>query len=299
MDSFHPDISNALSIREREVVNLSNLPTPPQRPVSHRIICRIFSHRGFNPKQLINFFTTHWKGRFEVTISTYEKDSFMITFGCEGDLRRVLSKEPWHFHNKHMILCTPTNLLNAPLESYTTTPFWVQVLQLPFLSKSELLARVIGNLIGSFIEVHEDSLYEGWGPFLRIRVGIDVSKPILRGQTVTWMSDELWLDYRYERLPDFCYECGIIGHVVDKCPTCLEKLDDGKEPGLPYGPWLEGSPLPKSNYDRYRQDFSKAGPCPFITRLSRNTISHIIPHPKPLPASPSGHFTRKRKSCDD
>uniref|UniRef100_A0A803Q084 Reverse transcriptase domain-containing protein n=1 Tax=Cannabis sativa TaxID=3483 RepID=A0A803Q084_CANSA len=138
MDSFHPDISNALSIREREVVNLSNLPTPPQRPVSHQIIYKIFSHKGFNPKQLINFFTTHWKGRFEVTISTYEKDSFMITFGCEG------------------------------------------------------------------------------------------------------------------------------------------------------------SPLPKSNYDRYRQDFSKAGPCPFITRLARNTISPIIPHPKPFPALPLQATSREK-----
>uniref|UniRef100_A0A803Q9W4 Reverse transcriptase domain-containing protein n=1 Tax=Cannabis sativa TaxID=3483 RepID=A0A803Q9W4_CANSA len=298
MDTFNPDISRALSNWEREVVNLSNLPRPPTRPVSHRIICRIFSHRGFNPKQFTNFLTTQWKGRFEVTISTYEENSFMITFGCEGDLMRVLSKEPWHFHNQHMILCTPTVLSNAPLGSYTITPFLGSSVPMPFLSKSEYLAKVIGNLLGTYIDVHEDSLNEGlgWGPFLRIRIGIDVSQPILRGQTVTfpWMSDELWLDYRYERLPDFFYECGIIGHVFDKCPSFLEKLDEGKEPDLPYGPWLEGSPLPKSNYDRYRQDFSKAGPWPFITRLARNTISPIINHPKPFPALPPLATSREK-----
>uniref|UniRef100_A0A803QDE9 CCHC-type domain-containing protein n=1 Tax=Cannabis sativa TaxID=3483 RepID=A0A803QDE9_CANSA len=110
------------------------------------------------------------------------------------------------------------------------------------------------------IRIHDDALNEGWGPFLRIRVGIDVSKPLLHGQTVTfpWMDDELWLDYRYERLLDFCYECGIIGHVFDKCPSFLEKLDEGKELNLTYGPWLEESSLPRSSYDRYRQDFSKA-----------------------------------------
>uniref|UniRef100_A0A803PAK3 CCHC-type domain-containing protein n=1 Tax=Cannabis sativa TaxID=3483 RepID=A0A803PAK3_CANSA len=187
--------------------------------------------------------------------------------------------------------------------TYPTSPFLLHALYptvsfvgLPFLSKSESLAKVLGNLIGTFLEVYEDSLNEGWGPFLRICVGIDVSKPLLRGQTVTfpWMNDELWLDYRYERLPDFCYECGIIGHVFDKCSEFLEEIDDGKDPDLPYGPWMEGSPLPRSNYDRYRQDFSKSGPWPFITRLARNTISPIISHPQPFPALPS-HITSREK----
>uniref|UniRef100_A0A803PC16 Reverse transcriptase domain-containing protein n=1 Tax=Cannabis sativa TaxID=3483 RepID=A0A803PC16_CANSA len=296
MDSFHPDLSHALSVREREVYNLSNITIPPPRSVSHRILCRVFSKRSFNPKQLTNLISTQWKGRFEVSVSSYENDSYMITFGCEGDLRGVLSKEPWHLHNQHLILCTPSVLQNAPFNSYTITPFWIQVYRLPFLSKSKSLAKVLRNLIGTFLEVYEDSLNEGWGPFLRIRVGIDVSKPLLRGQTVTfpWMNDELWLDYRYERLPDFCYECGIIGHVFDKCSEFLEKIDDGKDPDLPYGPWMEGSPLPRSNYDRYRQDFSKSGPWPFITRLARNTISPIISHPQPFPALPS-HITSREK----
>ncbi|KAF4372141.1 hypothetical protein F8388_000357 [Cannabis sativa] len=133
-------------------------------------------------------------GRFAVAISDYDAstDSYTVSFGCEGDLKRVLAKEPWNFHNLHMIL----------------------LFRLPFLSKTEALAKILGNMIGKFLEVFEDSLNEGWGPFLRMRVEIDVSKPLLRGQLVTfpWMNDELWIDYRYERLPDFCYECGIIGH---------------------------------------------------------------------------------------
>uniref|UniRef100_A0A803P0U8 Zinc knuckle CX2CX4HX4C domain-containing protein n=1 Tax=Cannabis sativa TaxID=3483 RepID=A0A803P0U8_CANSA len=289
MDNFIPTMSSALSVREKEVINLSGLNTPPPRPIVHRLLCRIFSKRGYNPKQFKNFIISQWLGRFEVSISDYDSntDSYTVSFGCEGDLRRVLSKEPWHFHNQHMILCPPSVLQNASMDSYTITPFWIQVYRLPFLSKSEALAKILGNMVGTFLEVHEDSLNEGWGPFLRMRVGIDVSKPLLRGQLVSfpWMANEMWLDYRYERLPDFYYECGIIGHVFDKCPSFLEKLDEGLHPDLPYGPWMEGSSLPKSSYDKYRQDFSKEGPWPFITRLARNTINPIINHPR-LPATP-------------
>uniref|UniRef100_A0A803NSM2 CCHC-type domain-containing protein n=1 Tax=Cannabis sativa TaxID=3483 RepID=A0A803NSM2_CANSA len=142
-----------------------------------------------------------------------------------------------------MILCLPSILQNTPFNSVTITPFWVQVFRLPFLSKSESLARVIGNLIGTFLEMI----------------------------TFSWMVDELWLEYRYERLLDFCYECGVVGHVFDKCPIFLEKLDEGREPDLPYGPWMEGSALLKSSYDCYRHDFSKADPyCPTAATYSLN-----------------------------
>uniref|UniRef100_A0A803P930 DUF4283 domain-containing protein n=1 Tax=Cannabis sativa TaxID=3483 RepID=A0A803P930_CANSA len=178
MESFHPDILSALTTREKEVFNISNVAAPTPRPAVHRLFCRIFSKKDYNPKQLKIFIAKHWQGRFAVDISNYECESLRITFDCEGDLRRVLSKEPWHFHNLHMILCLPSALENATIESVIITPFWVQVFRLPFLSKSEGLAKVIGNLIGTFVKVLEDSLNEGSCHFLRIRVEIDVFKPL-------------------------------------------------------------------------------------------------------------------------
>uniref|UniRef100_A0A803QIP5 DUF4283 domain-containing protein n=1 Tax=Cannabis sativa TaxID=3483 RepID=A0A803QIP5_CANSA len=245
MDSFHPDISKALSVREREVINLTNIAAPPPRPTTHRLICKVFSCKGYNPKQFNNFIITNWKGRFDVTISNYEFDSYMVSFGCKGDLKRVLSKEPWQFHNRHMILCLSSNLQNASMDSYTTIPFWIQV---------------------------------------------------FRGQTVTfpWMFDELWLEYRYERLSNFSNECGIIGHVFDKYSQFLVKLDEGEESDLPYGPWMEGSALPNAGYNRYRQDFSIAGPWPFIMRLARNTITPIISHSRQPPVLPPSITNREK-----
>ncbi|KAF4357456.1 hypothetical protein G4B88_008644 [Cannabis sativa] len=112
--------------------------------------------------------------------------------------------------------------------------------------------------------------------------------------TFPWIKDELWLYFRYERLLDFCYECGVIGLVYDKCNVYLEKLDEGIDSDLGYGPWMEGSPSPKSPYDRYRQDFSKAGPWPFVTRLVRNTISPIIQHLRKPPLLPSLPIDREK-----
>uniref|UniRef100_A0A803PXI7 Uncharacterized protein n=1 Tax=Cannabis sativa TaxID=3483 RepID=A0A803PXI7_CANSA len=54
------------------------------------------------------------------------------------------------------------------------------VYKLPFLSKTKGLTKALGDIIGEFLEVYIDSLNKGWGPFSRIRVKLDVTKPLRR-----------------------------------------------------------------------------------------------------------------------
>ncbi|KAF4360040.1 hypothetical protein F8388_021326 [Cannabis sativa] len=100
MESFFSDVSNSLTEREKSVVSISNISVPTFNVSNFRLLCRIYSNRGYNPKQLKIFILKPWIGRFQVTISDYETNSYMVTFGCECDMKRVLFKEPWHFHNQ-------------------------------------------------------------------------------------------------------------------------------------------------------------------------------------------------------
>ena len=49
--------------------------------------------------------------------------------------------------------------------------------------------------------------------FMRVWVAMDISKPLYRGRCVTWNqgSDE-WNAFKYERLPNLCYWCGLMSH---------------------------------------------------------------------------------------
>ncbi|KAF4353365.1 hypothetical protein F8388_016548 [Cannabis sativa] len=138
--------------------------------------------------------------------------------------------------------------------------------------------RMPSNLLGTYVDVHEDSLNEGWGPFLRFRAILDISKPLLRGEMVKLKDslDEFWLEFRYERLPEFCFECGTIGHPFESCHKFLEQIYNGNDPSLEYGPAMIGSPLPDSGYDRYRTDFFKGGAWPLMTRLAKNSFTAAI-----------------------
>ena len=54
--------------------------------------------------------------------------------------------------------------------------------------------------------------------FLRIRVEVPINKPLCRGGYVkNEEGGRYWVDFRYERLPNFCYIYGLLGHDEKHC----------------------------------------------------------------------------------
>lgn len=50
----------------------------------------------------------------------------------------------------------------------------------------------------------------------------------------------IWIYFKFVKLPDFCYGCRRMGHVLREC----KEVDlDTHDEVLQYGPWLRGSPL--------------------------------------------------------
>ena len=70
---------------------------------------------------------------------------------------------------------------------------------------------------------------------LRIQILIDICRPLRRGikLQVGATKEMQWFPIQYERLPNFCYGCGILGHVMDDC----EKQYLEEEPQQ-FGDWM-------------------------------------------------------------
>lgn len=50
------------------------------------------------------------------------------------------------------------------------------------------------------------------GRWLKIFAEIDLNKPMMRGTKLKLDNESVWVDFRYEHLPIFCFYCGVIGH---------------------------------------------------------------------------------------
>ena len=66
------------------------------------------------------------------------------------------------------------------------------------------------------VDVAESRVH--WGKFLRVRVQIDVTKKIVKGKRIIVEGGEQrWITFKYERLPNFCYHCGLLNHGLKDC----------------------------------------------------------------------------------
>ena len=120
------------------------------------------------------------------------------------------------------------------------SPFWIQIFNLPLKSRTKEMGWAIGSKLGEVLEV--DVLETGvqWAKCLWVRVWIDVIKRLVWGKKITIEGQSRWVNSKYERLPNFCYKCGLLSHALKDYSEGLENNNQVKVECMQYGAWLRG-----------------------------------------------------------
>lgn len=76
---------------------------------------------------------------------------------------------------------------------------------------------------------------------MRMRVVIDVTKLLLRSKKLNIrLPTPVWVCFTYNRLPDFCFCYGTLGHNHIECTDWVGATKLYEQDGFPYGKWLYG-----------------------------------------------------------
>ncbi|KAL0321162.1 UNVERIFIED_CONTAM: hypothetical protein Sradi_5377700 [Sesamum radiatum] len=206
------------------------------------VVGRLLSHRNSNFDALKSTLSALLQPVKGMSMWRISEERFCIRFNHRLDFQRALEGRPWSF-DKNLLLLEPiVENVNPDVVDLEWCPFTIHVHDLPLTQHNRNMAEFIGGKIGKFLEyeLHEHVL--NWSPTMRMRVAMNISKPLKRAMRLCSPTGESFLvTFSYERLPNYCYMCGILGHIAKFCPLRYE--DDFEEPreALPYGPWLRAN----------------------------------------------------------
>ncbi|XP_074295381.1 uncharacterized protein LOC141623203 [Silene latifolia] len=204
------------------------------------LVGKLWANKAINVKAAIDTMTKLWNLKEPVIGNVLDaKDKiFAFRFNCDKDKAKVVDGQPWHFDKYIWCFndpCEEGKLTDTPLFN---VPFWSRIYDLPLRGRSnEMNIRRIAAQLGMFVSL-DTTPYPELERAVRVRILHDVRKPV-RAHTSARMPYGLLtkFDVKYERLPIFCYGCGLLGHGEKEC-------DEGpyEESELAFGEWLRASP---------------------------------------------------------
>lgn len=129
--------------------------------------------------------------------------------------------------------------LISPSEmKFETTAFWVRMFKLPLACMGKEMEQKLGATIGEVedVDTNEDGI--GWCEFLRVKVQVNVLKPLPHGRMLKMKNRSLWIAFQYEKIPKFYFQCGVICHGARGYLEGDERRKLGFDKENQYGLWL-------------------------------------------------------------
>jgi hypothetical protein len=179
-------------------------------------LAKVHTTNFFSPQTFEQHMKVAWSPAKEVQFHQLEGNLFTIQCFCLGDWLKIEEGGPWLFRQN--AVCFQKYDGFAPPESVDLNTFetWIQIHKLPVgYRKVPLIKNLTERKVGKAVKVEID--VHGAGNFVRVRVVLDVRKPLARVVTISRAGQREFYQIKYEKLPKFCGACGLMGHTHLEC----------------------------------------------------------------------------------
>ncbi|KAK4271133.1 hypothetical protein QN277_019870 [Acacia crassicarpa] len=213
------------------------------------LIGKVLAKKTFTKAAMESILKKAWNLPDGFDVIEINSNAFIFKFVEEEEYTRVLHGRPWSINGFLLNLMEKSKFKTCEEFDFSRGPMWIQMHNVPMEAMCLENAVMIGGYVGE-VMLAENPIYNGKyvRSCLRARVLLDLKKPLAYG---FWMDQpdggKTWIPIRYEKLQNYCYNCGKLGH--DNCSCKSEQLMSTFDPAMPrYGPWLT------TNTSRNRED---------------------------------------------
>lgn len=208
------------------------------------IIGKVITHKGVHLGGLKTAMEVAWSFPKGLKVLDLGTGLYQFIFSQEMDMLKVLSGGPWLFNNQLLVLQRWRVGMKPDQLFFGDCPFWIQVRNLPLECMSIEVGKKMFKAFGAVQEVALAQLSGNRGRCLRVKVELDITKPLPRGKRICSADWEpFWISFQYEKLPILCHYCGLIGHDDKVCVDKDKDLQAGCLRENQFGAWLRASPV--------------------------------------------------------
>lgn len=165
----------------------------------------------------------------------------LFVFDNKDEVEKILAGEPWSFDRHLVVLQKMDNTTPVQDLSLNKVSLWVQVHNIPFSFLNKGVMEELCEVVGEVNRSSKDADVEG-GSYIRVRVRVDISLPLCGGRVLSIEgSEDVWISFKYERLPNICYWCGCLNHFDRDCDLWIESDGSLDRSAQEYGAWIRAS----------------------------------------------------------
>lgn len=224
-------------------------------PVNNALIFHFVSYKTIGIKDLAAALNAIWKPSSPVTLYAIGESIYMVGFENATDCNRVLAKQPWQLSNALMVFKKATGNEKVADLILNEVPFWVQIHGLEIQLHTRYVGELIGNKIGRVLEVDCSANSIAWGKCLRVRVLLNVTKPLIRGSRVEFNGSLYVVIFRYEKLGDFCFAYDKLDHLYRDYPNLFTNTIDSVTQKRQFESWLKSDGTKAVSVDELGKNF--------------------------------------------
>lgn len=165
---------------------------------------KFFNKTNINFNAFMGTMQKAWRNE-TFTCVAIEPGYFQFSFQSENEKQRVFDSRPWSFGHNLLVLkqCDPDTL--DLCYDFNKCDFWVNLFGLPIGRVTEAVVREIASKIGDVVDVKLVAKGNSNYKVGRARVKLNLETPLKTGVLVNFDSKRLWVEFKYERLPNYCY----------------------------------------------------------------------------------------------
>ena len=145
------------------------------------MVGKLLTERFINKEVLKIPMIQAWKPIGSVSFKQLGPNLFLIDFENWWDKDRILEGKSWTFDGDLFSIVDFNGLMPIEEVEFGKVAFWVRMYKLPLACMGREVGMQVGSTVGEVedIDILDDGV--GWGEYLRVKIRIDLSKPLARG----------------------------------------------------------------------------------------------------------------------